>query len=196
MSSSCIINKARWSSGTNSLFNTLGGSRHAEVVTSSKPAYEGAPFRRSSSRLHLPLLRAENALDKDSLSHLLGKGLSEPASRYPSRKYWTGVLVPNLGVANASYPCFYPCLAVLISASPARYMTHIPPARSYFDKLTQHANALIPALGGGCDEEDGPYMAFGDIRRFFFQPARTLAEQRQVLTFINHSLEIGGGYTE
>jgi methionyl aminopeptidase len=51
MSSSCIINKARWSSGTNSLFNTLGGSRHAEVVTSSKPAYEGAPFRHGGSLL-------------------------------------------------------------------------------------------------------------------------------------------------
>ncbi|MGI4874299.1 MAG: hypothetical protein ACRYFX_24345 [Janthinobacterium lividum] len=69
-------------------------------------------------------------------------------------------------------------------------------SRDYFDKLAQHANALIPALGGVCDEEYGPYMALGDIRRFFFQPARTLEEQRQVLTFINHSLEVGGTYTE
>jgi hypothetical protein len=76
------------------------------------------------------------------------------------------------------------------------HMTHIPAARSYFDKLAHHANVLIPALGGACDEEYGPYMALGDIRRFFFQPARTLEEQRQVLTFINHSLEIGGKYTE
>ncbi|MGI4736205.1 MAG: hypothetical protein ACRYG7_13595 [Janthinobacterium lividum] len=69
-------------------------------------------------------------------------------------------------------------------------------SRHYFDKLAQHANALIPALGGDCEEEYGPYMALGDIRRFFFHPARTLVEQRQVLNFINHSLEVGGEYTE
>jgi hypothetical protein len=69
-------------------------------------------------------------------------------------------------------------------------------SRRYFDKLAQHANALIPALGGVCDEEYGSYMALGDIRRFFFHPARTLEEQRQVLTFINHCLAIGGEYTE
>jgi hypothetical protein len=68
--------------------------------------------------------------------------------------------------------------------------------RDYYDKLAQHANALIPALGGVCDEEYGPYLALGDIRRFFFHPARTLEEQKQVLTFINHSLELGGKYTE
>jgi len=75
-------------------------------------------------------------------------------------------------------------------------MTHLPPARTYYEKLAQHANALIPALGGVCDEEYGPYLALGDVRRFFFHPARTLEEQKQVLAFINHSLEHGGEYTE
>jgi hypothetical protein len=75
-------------------------------------------------------------------------------------------------------------------------MTPLPPAIVYFEKLAQHANALIPALGGACDEEYGPYMALGDIRRFFFQPARTLDEQLQVLNFINQSLDLGGKYTE
>jgi hypothetical protein len=75
-------------------------------------------------------------------------------------------------------------------------MTHIPQATAYFDSLAQHANALIPVLGGVCEEAYGAYMALGEVRRFFFHPARTLEEQKQVLVFINHSLEIGGKYTE
>jgi hypothetical protein len=75
-------------------------------------------------------------------------------------------------------------------------MTHIPHSTAYFDKLAHHANTLIPALDSLCDEEEGPYMALGDIRRFFFQSTRTLEEQKQVLAFINHSLEIGGPATE
>jgi hypothetical protein len=63
-------------------------------------------------------------------------------------------------------------------------MTSLPPAIVYFEKLAQHAYAPIPALGGTC-VEDGPYMALGGIRRFFFKPARTLDEQLQVLNFIN-----------
>jgi hypothetical protein len=75
-------------------------------------------------------------------------------------------------------------------------MTHIPQANAYYDRLAQHANALIPALGGVCEEEYGAYMALGEVRRFFFHPARTLEEQKQVLAFINHSLEVGGLATE
>jgi hypothetical protein len=73
---------------------------------------------------------------------------------------------------------------------------HIPRDDSYFHALAQHANALIPALGGICDEEEGAYLALGDIRRFFFHPARTPAERTQVLAFLNHSLEVGGESTE
>jgi hypothetical protein len=75
-------------------------------------------------------------------------------------------------------------------------MTPPPPARSYFDKLAQHANALIPALGGSCEEQDGPYLVINEVRRFLFHPARTLEEQKQVLNFLNHSLEVGGDYME
>jgi hypothetical protein len=75
-------------------------------------------------------------------------------------------------------------------------MTHVPQANSYFDKLAQHANALIPALGGLCDEEDGAYLAINEVGRFLFHPARTLEEQKQVLAFISHSLEVGGPATE
>ena len=67
---------------------------------------------------------------------------------------------------------------------------------AYFENLAQHANALIPALDGECDEEMGPYMALGDVRRFFFNSSRTPEERAQVLVFINYSLEIGGKYTE
>jgi hypothetical protein len=53
----------------------------------------------------------------------------------------------------------------------------IPSDDSYFDTLAQHANALIPTLGGvEEDEEEGgflAYMALGQIRQFFFHPART-----------------------
>jgi hypothetical protein len=78
---------------------------------------------------------------------------------------------------------------------------HIPRDDSYFDALAQHANALIPALGGVDvdEEEEGgflAYMALGQIRRFFFHPARTPAERTQVLAFLNHSLEVGGESTE
>jgi hypothetical protein len=77
---------------------------------------------------------------------------------------------------------------------------HIPSDDSYFGTLAQHANALIPALGGvEEDEEDGgflAYMALGQIRRFFFHPARTPEERTQVLAFLNHSLEVGGESTE
>jgi hypothetical protein len=62
--------------------------------------------------------------------------------------------------------------------------------------LAQHANALIPALGGSCEEDYGAYMALGEVRGFFFHPTRTLEEQQQVLAFINHSLEMGGPATE
>ena len=75
-------------------------------------------------------------------------------------------------------------------------MTHIPHANAYYDELAQHANRLIPSLGNVCEEEDGPYMALGNVRRFFFHPARTLEERLQVLAFINHSLEIGGKHTK
>jgi hypothetical protein len=75
-------------------------------------------------------------------------------------------------------------------------MTLLPPARSYFDKLAHHANALIPALGGSCEEQDGPYLVINEVRRFLFHPARTLAEQQQALHFLNHSLEVGGEYME
>lgn len=67
---------------------------------------------------------------------------------------------------------------------------------AYFENLARHANSLIPALDGECDEEMGPYYTLGQVRRFFFNPSRTLEERAQVLAFINHSLEIGGGATE
>jgi len=75
-------------------------------------------------------------------------------------------------------------------------MTHIPQATAYYDRLAQHANALIPALGSMCEKEYGAYMALGEVRRFLFHPARTLEEQKQVLAFINHSLAVGGPATE
>jgi hypothetical protein len=75
-------------------------------------------------------------------------------------------------------------------------MTHVPSALSYYEKLAQHANRLIPALGGLCDEEYGPYLALNDVGRFFFHPARALEERKQVIAFINHSLENGGPATE
>jgi hypothetical protein len=66
----------------------------------------------------------------------------------------------------------------------------------YLNDLARHANALIPALGGQCDEEDGAYLAVGHIRRFFFDPARTPEERAQVLAFVNHALARGGEHTE
>jgi hypothetical protein len=66
----------------------------------------------------------------------------------------------------------------------------------YFDDLALHANARIPALGGVCDEEVGAYSALGDVRRFFFHPARTPEERAQVLAFVSHSLETGGESTK
>ena len=66
----------------------------------------------------------------------------------------------------------------------------------YFAALAQHANALIPALGGRIDDEDGAYLAMGEVRRFFFDPARNAVERAQVLAFINHALEMGGDDTE
>jgi hypothetical protein len=94
--------------------------------------------------------------------------------------------------AKASYPYFCTSSGDLI----AKRMTHIPQANAYYDRLAQHANTLIPALGGVCEEEYGAYMTLGEVRRFFFHPARTLEEQKQVLAFINHSLEVGGPATE
>jgi hypothetical protein len=75
-------------------------------------------------------------------------------------------------------------------------MPYPEPEDPYFDDLAGQANALIPALGGVCDEELGAYMALGEVRRFFFHAARTADEQAQVLAFINHSLETGGEHTE
>jgi hypothetical protein len=49
------------------------------------------------------------------------------------------------------------------------------------------------------EEEEGgflAYMALGQIRRFFFHPARTSEDRMQVLAFLNHSLEVGGESTE
>ena len=66
----------------------------------------------------------------------------------------------------------------------------------YYAALPQYITALIPALGGRIDEGDGVHMALGEVRRFFFDPARTAAEQAQVLAFIDHALEMGGDDTE
>ena len=66
----------------------------------------------------------------------------------------------------------------------------------FFGAFARHANAGIPALGGRCDEEDGAYLALGEVCRFFFDPARTPAERAQVLAFIDHALETGGDDTE
>jgi hypothetical protein len=75
-------------------------------------------------------------------------------------------------------------------------MTDIPSPDPYYDNLAQHANALIPAMGGICDEDDGAYLALGDVRRFFFHAARTREERAQVLAFLNHTLETGSKLTE
>jgi len=80
---------------------------------------------------------------------------------------------------------------------------HIPRDDSYFLSLAQHARRFIPALGSEYAEEDEEeeggflaYMALGQIRRFFFHPARTPEEQTQVLAFLNHALAVGGESTE
>jgi hypothetical protein len=93
--------------------------------------------------------------------------------------------LPSLLLPLTSHP-------ILLGAPPARHMIPLAPARSCLDKLAQHAKALIPALGGSCEEEDGPYLAINEVRRSLFHPARTLEEQKQVLNFLNHSLEVGG----
>ena len=66
----------------------------------------------------------------------------------------------------------------------------------YFDDLARHANARIPVMSGVCEEEMGPYMALGDVRRFFFATACTAEGRVQVLNFLTHSLETGGEDTE
>jgi hypothetical protein len=67
---------------------------------------------------------------------------------------------------------------------------------SYFAALPRHAKVLIPALNSRLDEEDGAYLALGEVRRFFFDPARSSTEQVQVLAFVNHALKTGGDDTE